>query len=589
MHLTCSHIGNELLSKLSHTELLYEMWTAMQMKISEVGGADIWEQMTHSSEEQELREAGLTQDIALKLGKSSYSSLADSERREYELFFRGGCCMHKDLNAVKGGDKAMGEIWHTLGIPGPILLANKDNTAVLEDPSLGGTDALTRAMEVSGRGGVKVTTLAGMVFNNKDKKKGQQDTYRWYFFNVLGYSVKFPDTSNTRYGSHCDAAAELLRHLPIYIRFLEFVRDRKEKQVFTNVEQNIWRGLHCSATLTELAVLASYGQTISIPYMAFVRGLTSESAGSLEMGPTHMFLLQHIKTLLRNPGLLDSMGSTPEQSTLYNQQWDSNEVFFTVKALIPSLSHFRAVLLAFLQGSLETWERFSADYQSGGVIALATPEERALAYMPVTNDRNEGALGSMRQDARHRPNHSSLSFNSAAALKHNNTSAFIESSLTTKEDIHYLRRVARELDSSGLETMQVRAQATYDEDIVCEKRQKAEGKVAKNRLLQDSIDYITLTDDIAILSKESKAILELRLKKYRQFIHGQFKVPKLSFVIPVQSKITRQADRISEILRCHDKYTTTLSLQTSSTMSMPSKSPKVDHDGLESDHDMDSI
>ena len=39
--------------------------------------------------------------------------------------------MHKKLNSVKGGDKAMKEEWKTYRTA-PVLLANKDNAAILE-------------------------------------------------------------------------------------------------------------------------------------------------------------------------------------------------------------------------------------------------------------------------------------------------------------------------------------------------------------------------------------------------------------------------------------------------------------------------
>jgi len=39
----------------------------------------------------------------------------------------------------------------------------------------------------------------------------------------LGYQVPFPDTSNIRYHSHCNAASELLVHLLLYKEFLELV------------------------------------------------------------------------------------------------------------------------------------------------------------------------------------------------------------------------------------------------------------------------------------------------------------------------------------------------------------------------------
>jgi hypothetical protein len=159
--------------------------------------------------------------------------------------------------------------WDENGIPGPILLANKDNAAVLQhiSDSSDPTSVEQRALDASSRGGVKATSIAGALFNNKDKKKGQQETHRQYFKTATGKTCTFPDTSNTHFQSHCNAAAELLIHLEDYNKFLEFVRDDKEKMKFSHMEQNLYLALKCPATLTELATLAAYAQIISHPYM----------------------------------------------------------------------------------------------------------------------------------------------------------------------------------------------------------------------------------------------------------------------------------------------------------------------------------
>ena len=101
----------------------------------------------------------------------------------------------------------------------------------------------------------------------------------------LGYQVPFPDTSNIRYHSHCNAASELLVHLPLYKEFLELVRDKKESGTFNYMEQNIYKALYDIPTLTELAALSLYSQSICIIYMKQVRSNPKTSA--LDLGPLH--------------------------------------------------------------------------------------------------------------------------------------------------------------------------------------------------------------------------------------------------------------------------------------------------------------
>ena len=53
--------------------------------------------------------------------------------RILKLFIWAGCGCHKDLNTVHGANMAMMAWWDGNNIPGPVLLANRDNKAVLED------------------------------------------------------------------------------------------------------------------------------------------------------------------------------------------------------------------------------------------------------------------------------------------------------------------------------------------------------------------------------------------------------------------------------------------------------------------------
>ena len=50
-------------------------------------------------------------------------------------------------------------------------------------------------------------------------------------------------------------------------------------------------------------------------------------------------------------------------------------------------------LTAFFAGAEDAWIRFTEEYAPGGCIASLTPTQRKRAFMPTTNDANEGALG----------------------------------------------------------------------------------------------------------------------------------------------------------------------------------------------------
>ncbi|KAJ7469144.1 hypothetical protein FB451DRAFT_1039011, partial [Mycena latifolia] len=75
-----------------------------------------------------------------------------------------------------------------------------------------------------------------------------------------------------------------------------------------------------------------------------------------------------------------------------------------------------------------------------------------LAWMPSTNDANEGALGSYRVAVRGRPSLSLHQYNSLAMYRRNDTQAFMDAILT-QEDHAYIMREARKVDASGREAL----------------------------------------------------------------------------------------------------------------------------------------
>lgn len=101
---------------------------------------------------------------------------------------------------------------------------NKDNRAAAD---AGNSGAKIWAKAVSEGGGVKLTSLAGMLFHHKDKKKGEGALFHIWFEDKLGYDITFPDTSNTRYQSHCETAGVLLLYRELFNRYLKHMRDQK--------------------------------------------------------------------------------------------------------------------------------------------------------------------------------------------------------------------------------------------------------------------------------------------------------------------------------------------------------------------------
>jgi len=441
---------NEILEK-SNEELLPHFMEARKEMIKAVGGDVKWKSL--SAIEQADQMARMMEKLVIKLGKASFEMLSDDEKHILKLFIWCGCGCHKDLNTVHGGNAAMMAWWKEHNVSGPVLLANRDNAAVLSD--LGTTsDTVTpaqeRALDMTTCGGIKACKLAGDIFNNKNDKKGHHDTFRWWWTENVRESFTFPDTSNNRFQSHCEAAAVLLQHLSHFIRFLEYVQEKKKVMRFSHMEENLWKALHCSATKTELAVLALYGQAISHPYMGYIRGSENKKINMLDLGPFHKKVHNHIKRIIEDPAFLVGPTATYETGAMDGQEWDSPRVFEVIQQYAPELPHLIPVLVAFFKGAAETWKRFTSEFSPGGLIDEATVAEKDLAWMPPTNDINEGALGSFRVLMRQQPQLTLLQFNAQAMFCHNETQIFMEKQFQP-EDYKFVRKMARQADSQKLE------------------------------------------------------------------------------------------------------------------------------------------
>ncbi|KAH7917630.1 hypothetical protein BV22DRAFT_1026042 [Leucogyrophana mollusca] len=504
--------------------------------MDEAGGMDAWHELSVS--EQESREAAKKFDLVRVLGQGVYSVLTEEQKRELDFCVRGGCCMHKELNSVKRGNTAMMSHWAEIRVEPPVLLANRDNSVTLQNtqssrPDHDGTltAAEQRALNVSARGGVKVCSLAGAIFNHKDDKKGQQDTYRWYMERARrdsttrnsdsphprhSFLTTFPDTSNTRYHSYVDAAVVILMEYDFILEFMEWVRLLKEKSVLNHMEKNLVTGLLCWKTMTENSVLVFYGVAITYPYAAAVRGPGTENLNVLELGGLHERVISHIHCIINNPDLLISSHASYKDGTLDGKPWRKPEALAAVHRYAEKMPYLREMLLAFFKGTVPVWGRFTEEYAVGGTIYQATPKERDAAWMPSTNDANEGSLGTFRLHARHKPRTSMHQYNALAQVRRNDTEAFMETTYT-EQDEHFGMKVARAMDSAGLEKQRRNEIIEHHESEVLSKRRRIERRnelAAKHAEKLSSANLVLLDEDG--LMKLTKDQLGIQLDLHRE-------------------------------------------------------------------------
>lgn len=505
---------------LSEIETVYQ--EEKSKILEEVGGADAWDALPAT--ERSEREAEILTNVLLAFGEEEFSKLSDEEKRHLEFFIWVGCGCHKELNTMKCGNVAMMLFWDEHGLAGPILLANRDNAAVINNikdlESL--SPAEQRALDVTIRGAVKAASIAGYMFNHKDDKKGQQDTYKWWF-EKCGIKLNFPDTSSTRYQSYCEAASVLIEHLQRFLEFLLFVRDKKEKRRFTHMEDNLYRALQCQSTITELAVLTMYSQAITHPYISQIRTAEAEKGNMLDMGPLHEKVGQHMEKIMENPKLLISKDATYKTGTLDGKMWNRPGAVAAVLEIAPTLPYLEGALLEFFKGALEGWKRFTSEFAEGGLIDTSTATERDLAWMPPTNDANEGILGTYRVFMRNKPSTSLHQFNAQAMFHRNDTALFMDEEFTP-DDHAYIRKAAREADGSGLERQRRKVIIEHGEKEVELKREKDKARAEKDAAKVTRVSKVVLIlDRTKVADLKGKALHD----QYDAFQAAGGPVPKV--------------------------------------------------------------
>jgi hypothetical protein len=287
-----------------------------------------------------------------------------------------------------------------------------------------------------------------------------------------------------------------LLYLQHFIDFLAYIRDKKNIMRFSHMEENLWAALHDTATLTELAVLALYAQAVTHPYMRVIRGSAKKKTNMLDLGPMHHKITAHMTKIIEDPCLLVGGNASYQAGAADGLEWNAPNVFQAIQNMVPKLPHLKPVLVEFFQGAQNTWKRFISEFAPGGLIDEATLAERELAWMPPTNDVNEGALGSFRVLMRRQPLLSLLQYNAQAMFHHNDTQAFIKQ-YSSPEDEQYIREKA--CQSNKEERMRKQAIVSHNEERIAKRTaaaKKRKDNATKRAERVAKIELIWVKDDI---------------------------------------------------------------------------------------------
>jgi hypothetical protein len=434
--------------------------------LAEVGGLESWELLSKERRDQLLD--SIVHKVRVMFGEEAYEKLTPAEKRRVDLFIWTGCAMHKDLNSMKGGAEAMAESWEEG--EAPTKLMNKHNVAAA---ATGSIELEKRAVDDSEGGAVKLTKLIGALVRHKDAKKGHQDVFRIFCLGKLDREIYFPDTSNIRYGSHCDVAIEICVHHDLYIDFLDsFIRNSKERAGLNNLENNVLIGLNDIPTMTEACVLGLYAQAISHPYMRRVRVPETDLVNHLNLGPFHDHLLEHLRNVIADPDLLLGLQVSSVTCALDGLPWESLEFMEHVSTNQKKYPHLRRTLIGFFKGALETWERFTPEFRADSDAMNTTDEEKLLAFRSPTNDINESQLGIKRRMARLAPNMTEHQFNAHLMFGRNNVDDVTD--FLSVELRQFARGEARRIDRSKAHQTQRQRLATVKIEVLKEKERTRE-------------------------------------------------------------------------------------------------------------------
>ncbi|KAF9009735.1 hypothetical protein BDZ89DRAFT_1024791 [Hymenopellis radicata] len=536
--------GEAVLKKLGGPELVQFVAELTQESIQLAGGITAWEAL--SNEEQTRRSEKVETAMILRVGKEAFDKLPPEEQKDSRRFVWGGCAMHKEVNAAKGAFAALAITWPENDHVGPIVLFNKDNAAAAKgsDPSL-----KARAEKLSGRGGVKLVELMGMLLNNSNKKLGQQDMHSIYFEERehLGRLVRFPDISNNRYGSHGYGAAEVLTHLPVYIEFMQFIKAHKGSGLFTNLEQNIFDALHDLPTRSELGAMTIYSQCLGIPYMVIVRG---EIQNQLDLPPIHAKVKAFCKKVIDNPRIPLDEGY--ETASLNGKQYLRPDAMYAVIGLSPTLPLVEECIKATFKGALETWERFTEDERSAQREGL-TKDQKMKHFLRSANDHSEGGAGTTKRAKQRAPNASMEFIDSKSRWTRNSPKEWVK--MKEKETpglMKYAMDSVRVSDANGDSKRKRQEIAGQAKEIANTHTQKRVKTKARRDEKQKELDACIPIADPARLKVFRNADLDLQIDWHRaqeKELTGAFETPSHS---SLGNRAKKTAALMAAVTRRHE-------------------------------------
>jgi hypothetical protein len=159
------------------------------------------------------------------------------------------------------------------------------------------------------------------------------------------------------------------------------------------------------------------------------------------------------------------------------------------------------------------WEQFTLEFVPGGLIDESTTVKKDLAWLPATNDANEGALGSFCVLMQTQPQLTVINYNAITMFERNNTQAFMDAMF---EDIdhQFIRLEGRKFKRKDREWIIEMVNKQEKQNADCEAtKQRHQELAAKRKKLIESLD---LEMDRSKIAKMTKPNLLLQVAAFKQ-------------------------------------------------------------------------
>ncbi|KAH7874176.1 uncharacterized protein C8R40DRAFT_1008487, partial [Lentinula edodes] len=102
--------GESAVKRLMDNEYACLIFQGSQVLVQKAGGPAAWDVLTTKERTRRIDE--MRRQIICDIGEAEFQKLSEEEKAKVDLILWAGCCMHKEMNAFKGGCVGLDEYWN---------------------------------------------------------------------------------------------------------------------------------------------------------------------------------------------------------------------------------------------------------------------------------------------------------------------------------------------------------------------------------------------------------------------------------------------------------------------------------------------